>query len=140
MFFLLFFYIYIFYISPPPPPPPRICVWVGGLHNKPCVSVSVCVSLSLYRSDVPSVDFMCFIFTLMPGGSCRTRFMSLVLYPCYACDVSRAMNQRCSQKAHSSLDNFMEPFINNYTNEATLIFSDLRIDTYCCPTIHMANI
>ena len=36
--------------SPPPPPPtPQFqpCVWVGGLHNKPCVSVSVSVSLSL---------------------------------------------------------------------------------------------
>ena len=23
------------------PPPPPICVWVGGLRNKPCISVSV---------------------------------------------------------------------------------------------------
>ena len=35
--------------SPPPPQPPTLllCVWVGGLYNKPCVSVSVTVSVSV---------------------------------------------------------------------------------------------
>ena len=35
---------FCFYIVTPPPP---FCVWVGGLHNKPCVSVSVCVCVTL---------------------------------------------------------------------------------------------
>ena len=54
MFFFLsflFMYNYFIFISPPPPPP-RICVWVGGLHNKPCVSVSVSVSLSPLKIQI----------------------------------------------------------------------------------------
>ena len=42
---LLWFWVFSccgFYIFTLPPPPP-LCVWVGGLHNKPCVSVSVSV-------------------------------------------------------------------------------------------------
>ena len=37
---MCFVVVVVFTYKPPPPPPP-ICVWVGGLHNKQCVSVSL---------------------------------------------------------------------------------------------------
>ena len=47
------------------------------------LTVKSAVRFSLACEDVPLVEFMCLVFTRMPGESYRRRLGSLLLYLCY---------------------------------------------------------